>query len=98
MDDVPLCPPWWPRFLWDLHFPIGHRPGGPGGPVNYPPAIDDMMASLTMHTMSYLLLDQAAGQRIRALAERQLVDTAQKLSSLHGAGRQSFQTASESAE
>jgi hypothetical protein len=45
-DDEELCPPWWPRLLWDLHY--WPRPKGwPGpGPVNYPPIIEEMMALL----------------------------------------------------
>ena len=79
-DDVPLCPPWWPRIIWDLHY--WPRPGGPG-PINYPPAVEHLMAALTMHTMSYLLLDETAAAQIRQLAETQLVDTAKNLSRLH---------------
>ena len=28
MDDVPLCPPWWPDFLWWWlhHFPVPNPP------------------------------------------------------------------------
>src|SRR5437588_11242389 len=72
MDDVPLCPPWWPKILWDLHF--FPRPPGPG-PINLPVALEDVMASLTVHTMSYLMLDQQAGQQIRNLAEEARVKT-----------------------
>jgi hypothetical protein len=80
MDDVPLCPPWWPRIVWDLH--VIKRPGV--GPINYPPAIDDMMASLTMHTMSYLLMDQDEGaQAMRNMAQERLVKTANRLTELH---------------
>jgi hypothetical protein len=42
------------------------------------------MAALTMHTLSYLLLDQAAAAEIRLQAEKQLVEVAQKLSEFHG--------------
>ncbi|MFC9327110.1 hypothetical protein [Kitasatospora sp. NPDC057015] len=81
--DVPLCPPWWPQIVWDLHFhprPSGHPWPGP---VNYPPAIDDMMAALHIHTMSYLLRDQERAQGIRAQAEQTMAETASKLSELH---------------
>lgn len=82
MDEPPICPDWWPLILWKLHLP---RPGpipGPG-PINLPVAIDDMMASLTIHTMSYMMLDKAAAQELRNMAERALVNTAQNLSKLH---------------
>jgi hypothetical protein len=82
MDDVPLCPPWWPKIIWELHF-FPRPPGSGPGPINLPVAIEDMMAALTVHTMSYLLLDQQAGQQIRAVAEAQLVKTTQNLSKLH---------------
>jgi hypothetical protein len=83
-DDVPLCPPWWPRLIWDLHyFP---RPHGPI-PVNYPAAMDDLMASLAMHTMSYLLLNQEEGRRVRELAVEQIKGTTSKLDELHEQAR-----------
>ena len=40
MDDVPLCPPWWPKIIWELHF--FPRPPGPG-PINLPAAIEDVL-------------------------------------------------------
>ncbi len=78
--DEPLCPPWWPRILWDLHYIP--RPGGVN-PVNYPPVVDDIMASLTIHTMSYLLLDQKAAQQYRSMAEEQIAQGARSMSRLH---------------
>lgn len=83
MDDIPLCPPWWPQVLWRLHFPTGRHPGPGPGPVNFPPAIEDIMANLHIHTMSYLMLDQGAAQQIRTVAEQRLVHTVQNLSKYH---------------
>jgi hypothetical protein len=83
MDPDTICPPWWPRFVWDLHFWKIPRPGP--GPVNYPPAVHDMMASLSIHTLTYLMMDQDAAQEIRNLAERRMVQTAQNLSRYHDA-------------
>jgi hypothetical protein len=82
MDDVPLCPEWWPKMLWQLHFPP-RRPGPGPGPINYPPAIDSMMGALLIHTSSYMLLDKQAAQQIRNHAEQSLARTAQSLSKLH---------------
>ena len=80
--DVPICPEWWPLMLWKLHFP--HPRPGPGpGPINFPIAIDDIMASLTIHSLSYMLMDKTAAQEVRNLAEKTIVDTAQNLSKLH---------------
>jgi len=79
-----LCPPWWPRIIWDLHY--WHWPkhkGPPPPPVNYPPAIQDLMASIAIHTFSYLQMDQKAAQVIRAQAEAKIVETAKQLSQLH---------------
>lgn len=79
-DDIPLCPPYWPRLVWDLH----HRPPGHGpGPINYPPAMEDMMAALSIHTLSYLMLEQSDAGQIRAAAEQSLARTASQLSVLH---------------
>ncbi len=83
MDDIPICPPWWPKILWDLHFFPRPVPLPGPGPVNIPQALEDVMASLTVHTVSYLLLDQQAAQQIRNVAEQQLVKTTQNLSRLH---------------
>jgi hypothetical protein len=82
MDDPPICPDWWPRMLWSLHFPP-RRPGPGPGPINFPPAIDSMMAALMIHTSTYMLLDKAVAQQIRNQAEQTLSRTAQSLSKLH---------------
>ena len=79
-DNPEICPPWWPRLMWRLHFP---RPGGGPGPVNYPPAINDIMASLHIHTMSYLMADQGAAQQIRTTTEQRLAQSVQNLSKAH---------------
>ncbi len=79
MDDVPLCPPWWPKTLWDLHYI--HVPGV--GPINYPPVVEDIMASLTIHTMSYHLLDQKVAQQYRTMVEEQLANSVRNMSKLH---------------
>ena len=82
MDDVPICPEWWPLMLWKIHFP--HPRPGPGpGPINFPPAIDHIMAALTVHSLSYMLMDKAVAQELRTLAEKSISDAAQNLSKLH---------------
>src|ERR1700733_3166289 len=85
MDEIPICPEWWPAMLWKLHFPT-RRPGPSPGPINYPPAIDSIMASLTIHTLSYMLLDQDEAQKFRDLAEKNLSITTGDLSRYHVAG------------
>lgn len=37
MDDIDLCPPWWPRMIWWL---IHHPPKGPRRPVAAKVVID----------------------------------------------------------
>lgn len=85
MDDIPICPEWWPRLMWQLHFPLniphGHGPGP--GPVNYPPIMNDILANLHIHTMSYLILDRGTGEQIRQVAEKRLVEAVMNLSSAH---------------
>jgi hypothetical protein len=81
MDDVPLCPDWWPRMLWHLHFPP-RRPGGGPGPINYPPAIDAMMSALLIHSSSYMLLGKTAAQQMRGVAEQTMVRMAQNMSTM----------------
>jgi len=80
-DDI--CPPWWPQIIWSLHFPRVPHGGKPPPPVNYPPAIDDIMSSLAIHTFSYLMSDQKAAQNIRNVAEEKIAATAKQLSQLH---------------
>jgi hypothetical protein len=82
-DDIPLCPEWWPHLLWRLHFPIKIPHIGPGNPVNYPAPINDILASLHIHTMSYLVEDKAAAQHMRDIAEKRIVELAGNLSNLH---------------
>jgi hypothetical protein len=41
------------------------------------------MASLTIHTLTYMLLDKAAAQNVRDVAERTMATTAQQLTKLH---------------
>jgi hypothetical protein len=78
------APAWWPQLLWQLHFPVvGKRPGPGPGPINFPPAIEDVMAGLHIHTMSYLMLDQTAAQQIRHITEQRLVQAVQNLSKSH---------------
>lgn len=79
--DPSTAPPWWPQLLWQLHFPVVHPPGP--GPINFPPAIENIMANLHIHTMSYLMADAQAAQRLRQTAEQQLVHAAQNLSKSH---------------
>jgi len=83
-DDI--CPPWWPNLLWRLHVPSPPHWPGPG-PVNYPPAIDNLMANLHIHTMSYLMRDQSVAQQIRGIAEQQMTNAVQNLSRDHEEAR-----------
>jgi hypothetical protein len=84
MDDVPLCPDWWPQILWRLHFThIPWHGGGGGNPVNYPPATDSILSALMAHTSSYLLLDQKAGAAIREEAVKSIVSAAQNMDRMH---------------
>jgi hypothetical protein len=72
--------PLWPQLLTQLHVPRG---GANPGPVNFPPALDDIMAGLHIHTMTYLMMDQGAAQQIRTLVENRIVHTVQNLSTYH---------------
>jgi hypothetical protein len=91
MDDVPICPDWWPLILWRLHFtkiPWHGGGGGGGNPVNYPPATDAILSALLAHTSSYLLLDQKAGAAIREEAVRSIISAAQNMDKLHNQANQ----------
>ena len=79
-DTDDICPPWWPRLLFRLHIPL---PWPGPGPVDYPPAIDNLMANLHIHTMSYLMRDENAAQQIRGVAEEQMVNAVRNLSKDH---------------
>jgi hypothetical protein len=82
MDDIPICPEWWPLMLWKIHFPP-KRPGPGPGPINFPPAIDSIMASLAIHSFSYMLIDKSAALHVRDAAERTLSSTVNQLSKYH---------------
>ena len=81
-----ICPPWWPQIIFDLHHWQFPKRWGPGSPVNYPPAMQDIMASLAIHTFSYLQLDQKAAQHVRTQAEHSIIETVKQLSQLHEQG------------
>jgi hypothetical protein len=82
MDDVPLCPVWWPKLIWDLHFV--HIPGPPPpNPVNLPPEMDRIFQMLAMHTMTYTLTDQKHAQAMRTQLEESLSHTIKNLSKMH---------------
>ncbi len=85
MDDVPLCPDWWPALLWRLHFPIkipgGH--GNPPNPVNLPAEMDRILQGLAMHTMTYSMNDQKAAQQMRTQLEETLSNSIRGLSRMH---------------
>ena len=65
---------WWPEILVQLH---KHEW------VNYPPAIDSILAGLISHTASYLILDKEAGAVIRAAASKSMIETIQSMDKLH---------------
>jgi hypothetical protein len=82
MNEMPVCPDWWPAMLWKLHFPPP-RPGPGPGPINFPPALDSIFAALITHTLSYMYLDKEVAEKVRALAEQSILRTVQNLSSFH---------------
>jgi len=65
-----ICPVWWPRPLWDLHYP--RTPFNPGGPINLPAAVNQILLGLQTHTTSYHLKDATAAREIRKLALQQI--------------------------
>ena len=72
MDDIPICPDWWPRTLWQLHHPI-QLPGGtihpPGpGPINLPPEVNQILINLQLHTSSYHMNDNRTAKEVRKAA------------------------------
>ena len=81
MDDFPLCPDWWPKILWDLHFRV--VPWKRPSPVNLPIASEAILSALLAHTSSYLLLDKKAAEEIRAAAVKTIIETAQNMDRLH---------------
>ena len=82
-DDIPLCPEWWPHLLWRLHFPIKFPHIDPIGPVNLPIVMNDILANLHIHTLSYHVQDKGAAQQMRNVAEKRIAELAGNLSKLH---------------
>jgi hypothetical protein len=80
MDDPPICPDYWPRSVWQLHFaPIPFKRHGPS-PVNYPPVLDEIFALINAHTLTYLQADQKAAQIVRNATEKRIVELAPMMS------------------
>lgn len=68
MDDVELCPPWWPRMIWWLI----HHPHGPGDP---PPIdrelftqLDTHFAAVAITALAGRLSDKKIGEQVGNLA------------------------------
>jgi len=80
MEDIPLCPDWWPKLLWDLHFV---KVPWPHPPVNMPAALEAILLGLQMHTSSYRILDQKAAALIREAAVKSIIEAAQDMEKLH---------------
>ena len=80
MDDVPLCPPWWPEVLWRLHFPPPHIiDGGGGSPVNRPPDVNRILLALQTYSSSYHVSDVEVATKLRAAAKAEVVAAAHAL-------------------
>jgi hypothetical protein len=80
MEDYPLCPPWWPKTLWELHFAVipFNRPDV-GSPINKPATVDAILASLEAHTASYLMGDEKLAAQIRTAAIQNMISLLRKL-------------------
>lgn len=84
MEEYPICPDWWPKILWNMHFQKWPKfPLGGPSPINYPVAIDHIMAALMAHTSSYLLQDKVAAHTIRQASVKTIVEMAGKMDRLH---------------
>ena len=79
--DIPICPDWWPKLIWDLHFIRRPWPNPP--PVNLPIIMEDVFSQLSMHTLTYTLHDQKSAQVTRDQIEESLSKTIRNLSKLH---------------
>jgi hypothetical protein len=67
MDDIPICPDWWPQTLWQLHHPVHvHWPGS--GPVNMPAEVNQILINLQLHTSSYHMNDKGSAKEVRKAA------------------------------
>jgi len=81
MDDDELCPPWWPQFVWDVHF---HKlPWNPGGPVNYPPEIDNIFLGLAQYSLTFRMADQKAASALRSQVQANLLSAVKALGQQH---------------
>lgn len=83
MDDVPLCPDWWPRLIWLLHFVRIPGEPPPPNPVNMPVEMDRIFQQLAIHTMTYTMQDQRAAQVMRTELEQHLSKSILGLSKAH---------------
>jgi hypothetical protein len=83
MDDVPLCPTWWPDFVWWLL----HRPRGPGpiGPL-LDPRIIEATESLLIALHGYHLAP-SMGEKLRPDVQRDAVERMQEAVAALAQGR-----------
>jgi hypothetical protein len=81
MDDVPICPPWWPGLIWWLiHHPPPPPPNGNGPPIDRErlfEATQNVLVGLQLfHTANILepnqrgALQEAATKRMTAGVEQ----------------------------
>jgi hypothetical protein len=82
MDDIPLCPEWWPHMLWHIHFPsdiVFPHKGGGGNPVNMPAELNRVLIALASYSLTYQLPDAERAGKLRQLAHEEIVAAAQAL-------------------
>lgn len=85
MDDIPICPEWWPLMLWRLHYTITPFNGtGGNNPRNFPPPIDSILSALLAHTSSYLMQNKEEAKVIRTAALNSIIKTAEGMKNLPG--------------
>lgn len=84
MDDVPLCPPWWPSMIWWLiHH---HGPGPDPGPVDREAfkRLDAHFAGLAVEALAGRLDDAKVGREIDGLVNRLKSDPMPAIAALGG--------------
>lgn len=79
MDDIELCPPWWPLALWRLHFQGLPWEKEHFDPRNKPAPTNRLLVALNAHVSTYMMGDEKSVKQIRNAAIKEMREAIEQL-------------------